>query len=150
SFGASYRSQINVSGYNIFQSFSDSIPARLQAGFIFRKDGLRGGQDYLIGGVDAAYFFATNGGLVLERKGHVSGGLGFEYNLSQAYGYIPIRLGVRSNQSGGTGFSQRNVVTFGLGFRPKDARFTLDLSGAAGSGQNRPDFALSLGYAFGK
>ena len=101
SFGASYRSQINVSGYNIFQSFSDSIPARLQAGFIFRKDGLRGGQDYLIGGVDAAYFFATNGGLVLERKGHVSGGLGFEYNLSQAYGYIPIRLGVRSNQSGG-------------------------------------------------
>ncbi|HET6644859.1 MAG TPA: hypothetical protein VFG65_05110 [Fimbriimonadales bacterium] len=150
SFGISLRSPIKLSGFDIFDSYSDTIPARLQAGMIFRKDGLRGGRDYLIGGIDAAYYFKANEGKALERIGHVSGGIGFEYNLAQTWGFVPIRLGVRSTQRGGSGFTQRNVITFGLGYRPSAGRFWVDLAGTAGSGSARPDFAISIGTLLGR
>jgi hypothetical protein len=150
SFGISLRSPIKLSGFDDLSSFSDSIPARLQAGFLYRKDGLRGGKDYLIGGIDAAYFFKANEGKAFERKGHVSGGIGFEYNLSQRWGWVPLRLGVHATTGGGPGFKQRTVVTFGLGYRPNAGNLWLDLAAATGSGQNRPDFAISLGSKLGK
>ncbi|MGI8923144.1 MAG: hypothetical protein ACR2HJ_03730 [Fimbriimonadales bacterium] len=149
SVGVSFRTPIKLSGFDVFDSYSDTIPARLQGGIIFRKDGLRGGRDYLIGGIDAAYYFAANGGLALERQGHVSGGIGFEYNLSQSYGFIPLRLGVRATQSGGDNFTQRNAVTFGLGYRPTNGRWWLDLGGSSGGGSS-PDFAVSIGSTFGR
>lgn len=146
SFGISYRTEIDLSGFNLFAPISDSVPARLQAGIITRRDGLRGGRDFLIAGVDAAFYFDNNPG----RKEHVSGGVGIEYNLAQAFGWVPIRLGFRGDQAGGDGFTNRTVVTFGLGYRPNNGRYWVDISSAAGTGQKKPDFAVSLGYAFGR
>ena len=150
SYGVSLRTPIKLSGFDELSSFSDTIPARLQAGLLYRKDGLRGGKDYLIGGLDAAYFFKANEGKAFEREGHVSGGVGVEYNLSQRFGWVPIRLGVHSTTKGGPGFKQRTVFTFGAGYRPHGGNFWLDLAAATGSGQNRPDFAISLGSRIGK
>ncbi|MDQ2987263.1 MAG: hypothetical protein M3R13_11210 [Armatimonadota bacterium] len=150
SFGISFRTPISLSGYDELSSYADHIPGRLQGGFLFRKDGMRGGKDYLIAGIDAAYFFETNRGKALQRDGHISGGVGFEYNLSQRFGWIPIRLGVRATSKGGPGFKQRNVITFGLGYRPHGGNMWLDFAAATGSGQNRPDFALSVGTKLGR
>jgi hypothetical protein len=150
SFGVSFRTPIRVTGYDIFSSFSNTIPGRVEGGILFRKDGLRGGRDYLIGGIDVAYYLACNSGLDLQRRGHVSAGVGFEYNLAQAWGYLGLRAGAHSTQSGGGGFENRTVFTFGLGVRPSNAKFSLDLSGASGTGTSRPDFAVTLGYALGR
>jgi len=150
SFGISFRTPINLSGFDEFSSYSDTIPGRLQAGMLFRRDGLRGGKDYLIGGIDAAYFLKTNDGKALQRDGHVSGGIGIEYNLSQRFGWIPIRLGFRATSKGGPGFKQRTQVTLGLGYRPHAGNMWVDLAVATGSGQNKPDLAISVGSNFGK
>jgi hypothetical protein len=150
SFGISLRSPISLSGLDELSSYSDTIPGRLQAGMLYRKDGMRGGKDFLIAGFDVAYFFKANDGKVLKRDGHVSGGVGFEYNLSQRFGWVPIRLGVHATSKGGPGFTQRNIVTFGLGYRPHSGNMWIDLAAATGSGQNRPDFAISVGSKFGK
>jgi hypothetical protein len=150
SYGISFRSPIKLRGYDELSSYSDEIPARVQGGMLFRKDGIRGGKDFLIAGVDAAYFFKANSGKAFERKGHVSGGVGVENNLSQRFGWIPIRLGVHATSGGGPGFKQRTVFTFGAGYRPNAGNFWFDFAAATGSGQNRPDFAVSLGTKLGR
>lgn len=150
SYGVSIRTPIKLSGYDELSSFSDTIPARLQAGMLFRKDGLRGGKDFAIAGIDAAYFFKANQGKAFEREGHVSGGVGVEYNLSQRWGWIPVRLGVHATSPGGPGFKARTLFTFGLGYRPHGNNFWFDIAAATGSGQNKPDFAVSLGTRLGK
>lgn len=150
SYGISIRSPIKLSGFDELSSYSDTIPARLQGGMLYRKDGLRGGKDFVLAGIDAAYFFKANEGKAFERKGHVSGGVGVEYNLSQRWGWLPIRLGVHATSGGGPGFKQRTVFTFGAGYRPISGNFWLDFAAATGSGQNRPDFAISLGTKLGR
>jgi hypothetical protein len=150
SYGISLRTPIKLSGFDELSSYSGTIPGRLQAGMLYRKDGLRGGKDFLLAGIDAAYFFKANDGKAFERKGHVSGGVGVEYNLSQRWGWVPLRLGVHATSAGGPGFDERTVFTFGLGYRPMSGNFWLDLAAATGSGQNRPDFAISLGTKLGR
>jgi hypothetical protein len=150
SYGLSFRSPISLSGYDELNSLSDEIPAKVQGGMLFRKDGLRGGKDFVIAGIDAAYFFKANSGKAFQRDGHVSGGVGVEYNLSQRWGWIPIRLGAHATSSGGPGFKARTLFTFGAGYRPNGGNFWLDFAAATGSGQNKPDFAVSLGTRLGR
>jgi hypothetical protein len=150
SYGISLRTPIKLSGFDELSSYSGTIPGRLQAGMLYRKDGLRGGKDFLLAGIDAAYFFKANDGKAFERKGHVSGGVGVEYNLSQRWGWVPLRLGVHATSAGGPGFDERTVFTFGFGYRPMSGNFWLDFGAATGSGQNRPDFAISLGTKLGR
>lgn len=150
SVGFSYRSEIKLNGMGEASGYASEIPARLQGGLAWRVDNLRGGQDFLIGGLDAAYFFPANSGDVFERKGQISAGIGFEYNWIQSFGAIPIRIGFRTTDSGGDLFSNRDVLTFGIGYRPREQKFSVDLNIAAASGQSRPDMALSLSFLIGK
>lgn len=149
-FGFSYRSEIRLHGLGDVRDYVSAVPARLQGGVAWRVDNLRGGRDYLIGGVDAMYFFPANGGKILKRDGQISGGIGFEYNWAHNFGYLPVRLGFRISDAGGDNFSSRDVFTFGVGYRPRNDEFTVDLSFAAASGQSRPDFAVSITFPFGK
>lgn len=75
SLGVSYRTQISLSGLKEAEPFAKEIPARLQGGLVFRQDGLRGGRDYLVGGVDVAYFFPANEDRILKRDGQISAGV---------------------------------------------------------------------------
>lgn len=146
SFGLSYRSEIQLNDVEDGEPYGDTIPARLQAGLVFRRDGLRGGRDYLVGGIDASYFFPANDGRILERDSQLAFGGGVEYNWSQAFGYIPFRVGFRSVQEAGEGFANRDVFTFGVGYRPTSGDWTIDLSIATASGQSRPDLAISMTF----
>jgi hypothetical protein len=151
SFGLSYRTPIKVN-LDRLDAISNEIPGRLQAGVVWRRDGLRGGRDYLIGGVDAAWYFEANrnkpGGL--KRDGHASAGVGIEYNWAQSFGYVPIRLGFRAVQEAGEAFSSRSAFTFGVGYRPSGADYWIDVNFAAVSGQSSPDFAVSITSRIGK
>ncbi|HWP31493.1 MAG TPA: hypothetical protein VNK96_07210 [Fimbriimonadales bacterium] len=154
SIGASYRSEINLSGIDSGSSHIDVIPARLQGGLAFRVDGLRGGRDFLIGGVDVMYIFPGNDGKVLENDGQFSAGIGLEYNWTQSFGYLPIRIGFRFIDKSikrqvalqEDPFIARQIVTFGIGYRPKNAPYSLELNLAAGNKQNTPDIALGLQF----
>jgi len=154
SFGASYRTEINLSGMETGLPFMDVIPARLQGGLAFRVDGLRGGRDFLVGGVDVMYTFPANAGRVLENDGQFSAGIGIEYNWTQSFGYLPIRIGFRFIDKSikrqvalqEDPFVARQIVTFGIGYRPKNAPYSLELNLAAGNEQNTPDIALGLQF----
>ncbi len=148
-FGFSYRSEIRLMGMGEVDAFASAIPARLQGGVVWRADNLRGGRDYLIGGVDAMYFFPANGGKILSRSSQIAAGLGFEYNWAHGFGYIPVRLGFRITDKGGTNFASRDVLTFGLGYRPTKEDYSVDLGFAAASGQGRPDFTVSMSFLLG-
>ena len=147
SFGVSYRTEIALEGLG---QYSDTLPARLQGGVIWRVDGLRGGQDYLVGGVDVAYFFESSAGKILSRDNQLSAGFGFEYNRADSRGYISIRTGFRTTERAADGFEGRDVITFGLGFRPKIGDYRIDLNMAAPSGQSNPDFSISMSFLMGK
>lgn len=151
SFGISYRTPVEVD-MDKLGAISDEIPGRLQAGFVWRRDGLRGGRDYLIGGVDGTWYFEANrdksGGL--KRNGHAAAGIGIEYNWAQNFGYVPIRLGFRVVQDAGEGFSSRSAFTFGIGYRPFEADYWLDLNIAAVSGQSSPDVSVSMTSRIGR
>ncbi|MFN8138808.1 MAG: hypothetical protein U0R49_03305 [Fimbriimonadales bacterium] len=149
SFGISYRTPITLNGLEDGEQFAKEIPARLQGGIAFRQDGLRGGKDYLVGGIDVAYFFSGNNGKILQRDAQVSAGLGFEYNWSQSFGFLPIRFGFRTTDGAGDGFGSRDAFTMGLGYRPKMGDYTIDLSLASASGQSRPDVAISMTFKLG-
>lgn len=151
SFGISYRTPIQVN-MDKLGAISDEIPGRLQAGIVWRRDGLRGGRDYLIGGVDGAWYFEANRGKSggLKRDGHAAAGIGIEYNWAQSFGYVPVRLGFRVVQDAGDGFSSRSAFTFGIGYRPFEADYWLDLNLAAVSGQSSPDVSVSLTSRIGR
>lgn len=149
SFGLSYRSAIKLSGLEGAAPFADEIPARLQGGLAFRQDGLRGGRDFLLGGIDVSYFFASNDGRILERDPQISAGIGFEYNIAQSFGYLPVRFGYRTVEKGGEGFSSRDMFTVGVGYRPKEGGYSIDLSMASATKQSRPDIAISMSFKLG-
>ncbi|MCH8274056.1 MAG: hypothetical protein IH851_04635 [Armatimonadetes bacterium] len=150
SFGVSYRSEITLNSVGEFALYSQKIPARIQGGVVWRADGLRGGQDFVIGGVDVAFFPSASSGLILARDEQVSAGIGFEYNWAQSFGYLPIRIGFRTTGAATDGFDQRNVFTFGVGYRPHKEGYVLELNFASGDGQSRPDVALSASFPIGK
>lgn len=150
SMGVSYRSEIKLSGFDVLSAFSNAIPARLQGGFAWRVDNLRGGRDYLIGGVDASYFFPANKGRILERDGQISAGTGFEYNWAQSWGYLPIRVGYRYTDKGGEGFTKRDALTFGVGYRPHNGALGIDIAIGVSSGQKSPNFTASATFQIGK
>lgn len=151
SIGISYRTPIQVD-MDKLGAISDEIPGRLQAGIVWRRDGLRGGRDYLIGGVDGAWYFEANRGKPggLKRDGHAAAGVGIEYNWAHGFGYLPVRIGFRVVQDAGEGFSSRSAFTFGVGYRPSEADYWLDLNIAAVSGQSSPDVSVSMTSRIGR
>ncbi|MCL6623208.1 MAG: hypothetical protein K6T17_01155 [Fimbriimonadales bacterium] len=149
SFGVSYRTEINLDTEGGMSLYTDKVPARIQAGVVWRVDGLRGGEDFLIGGIDAAFFPKVNENRVLSRDDQFTGGIGLEYNIAQPFGYLPLRFGYRGVEKAADGFSDRNVFTFGVGYRPHREAYAMDLSFAVGSGQRRPDVMLSVSFLIG-
>ncbi len=149
SVGISYRTEIDLDTEGAMSLYTDKVPARIQGGVVWRVDGLRGGEDYLIGGIDAAFFPKTNESRVLSRDDQFTGGVGLEYNIAQPFGYIPVRFGYRGVEKAASGFSDRNVFTFGVGYRPHKEAYAIDLSFATGSGQRRPDVMLSMSFLIG-
>lgn len=150
SMGFSYRTPINLSGNNAVKAYYDKVPARLSGGFAGRVDGVRGGKDFLIYGVQGdAYFRNSHNTIVTQKQQFVIGG-GMEYNY-QASGFrLPIRFGYNAVPSGGDGFAQRNTFTFGLGYYPSNSGLGVDLNFGSPGGGGGLDLAFGITYKFGK
>jgi len=145
-FGVSFRSPITTNASAAIDAYYDRIPGRLSFGAANRRDGLRGGRDYMLISAQADAFFGGKGNTLISRKNHVAFGLGVEYNYLFNEYRIPIRVGFQAVPSGGDQFSARNAITFGLGFRPPNSNISVDLNFAAPTGGGKPDVGLSLTF----
>jgi hypothetical protein len=147
SFGISYRSEIKLNGNNQVESLYRKIPARLAAGLAIRQDGLRGGRDFLVYGLQVQHFFSGDGSSQFDRNAQTVGSAGVEYNFSQGSGRIPVRLGFNLVPAGGDLYGSRNALTFGVGYRPNDGRYGFDVNFATPQ-RGGYDVGLSFTYRF--
>lgn len=149
SFGASLRTPIKLRGGNGNPLIYDKIPGRVNAGVAFRQDGFRGSRDFMIFGAELNYFFGGSASAFIDRDTQSAFGIGAEYHYSTGAATIPVRMGYNFVQKGGRYFGARNSFTFGLGYRPSNGDWGLDVNW--GRPQNGgSDFGLSLVYRFGK
>lgn len=149
SFGVSYRSEVKLSGNGTTSLLMDKVPARLMGGVAMRQDGVRNGKDFLLYGVQVSHFFsASEPGQNFQRKAQTTAGLGIEYNYAMGDARIPLRLGFNFDPSGGNGFGDRNALTFGVGYRPGNEDYTIDLNFAKPQ-HGGFDLGLGLSYKLG-
>ncbi len=149
SFGASVRTPIKLRGGGGNTLIYDKIPGRLSAGVAFRQDGFRGGRDYMVLGGELSYFFGGSNSPFIDRDTQTVFGIGGEYHYSMGSSVIPVRIGYSFVQKGGNFFGSRNSLTFGLGYRPSNGDWGIDVNW--GRPQNGGgDLSLSLVYRFGK
>lgn len=148
SFGISARTPIGLSRNSQTSQYYDRIPGRLSLGFASRTDGQPG--TYVLYGLQASWFFGGDGNKILARNNYASFGAGVEYGLRRWGGRVPVRIGYVSIPSGGTGFIDRDALTFGVGYRPDDSDYSLDLSLAKPIDGSKFDMSFSLTYLVGK
>lgn len=148
SIGASYRTSIKLNSGGAGPLIYDEVPARLAGGIAIRRDGFRGSKDYMILGLEVQHFFDAGESQFIDRDAQTVLGLGTEYNYSFGSGRIPVRLGFNFVPSGGAGFGRRNTFTFGLGYRPNNGAWGLDLNWGRPQGGGS-DFSIGLSYQFG-
>lgn len=150
SFGLSYRSAIDLNDNASTAAYLDRVPARLSGGVAFRRDGVRGGRDFLVYGLQADAFIGGQRNKLISRKDVVALGGGFEYNYHISNFRIPIRLGYQLVPAGGDSFGTRHAVTFGIGVRPMDSNFMLDLNFASPNRGGQLDMAFTATIRLGK
>ncbi|MBS1705591.1 MAG: hypothetical protein JST40_06930 [Armatimonadetes bacterium] len=134
SIGASVRTPISMSSNRAVDQYYDKIPGKASIGIAYRRDGLRGDRDYMILGAQVDGYFQNERRQVLARKRAVNIGVGAEYNYLFRDARIPIRLGYAVVPSAGSGFSDRNALTFGFGYRPFNSPISVELNFANAGG----------------
>lgn len=145
-FGLTFHSEINLTGNSNSQDIYDKIPARISAGFATRKDGLRGGRDYLVLGAEVEHLFSGGpspfGG---TRDAQTRLGAGLEYTYNAQFGRVPVRVGYSWVPSAGDHFNDRSGLVYGLGFRPNGSDLSLDLNWGDPDTGGR-DFSFGVSY----
>lgn len=149
SVGLSIRSPIDLQGDDQISDYFDRVPGKASLSFAARLDSLRGGDDFLLYGIQLDHYFGGQGDRIIPRQSQTVIGGGLEYNFHRWNMRIPLRLGYTYVPDGGFGFDQRSAFTFGIGFRPRDGNFALDLNFAVPEG-GRYDMALSMTYKLGR
>ena len=142
--GASVRTPIELDGDADAEALLPRLPGKASLGFAGRID-RPGRQDFLIWSIQGDYWFGGDDGSAYPRDDFLSFGAGAEFNLVRGANRIPIRLGYASRPAGGAGFTSRDALTFGLGWRPADQPFFLDLS-LAQPDKGKMDAALTISY----
>ena len=147
SFGLSYRTPIDLSANDKTSGLYSRLPGRLMLGGAYRKDNLRGGNDYLVLGADLQYFSGGDGYLAYDRSNQSVFGTGIEYNFVRENMRIPLRLGYVSSSKGGDNYGSRNSFTYGIGYHPADSDYAIDFNWGAPQGSGA-DFSISATYRF--
>lgn len=146
-FGASYRSEIKLNYGSGKAKLYEAIPARLAFSAAVRQDGFRGGQDFLVYGLQAQYHFPAKGTGKLDRDGQFVAGVGAEYSYKYGNYRVPLRVGYWAAQRGNSLLDSRSVFTFGIGLRPLNGNYTIDVNYGIPRGGGY-DFAFTFGYRF--
>lgn len=149
--GASVRTPISLSGNSDTKNYMSRLPGKLSLGASGRHD-LVGKEDFFAWALGTDYYFGGDTSGIIERKNSWGFGGGLEYNLFRFNARIPLRIGYAYIPNGGTGFSDRNALTFGIGYRPDKSPYSVDLSVAkvTGTGSAPYDLALGVTYKPGK
>ncbi|MBL8048433.1 MAG: hypothetical protein JNJ45_07095 [Chthonomonas sp.] len=133
-YGVSVRTPIDLQGNAGTSQILDRIPGRLELSVAKRQENYRGEGNYLLYGASAGRTFGSNYGQLFQRKGQFFGGLGVEFNRVMGNARIPLRVGYQVIPNAGRGFKDRNSLTFGVGYRPFDQNYSVDLNFATSSG----------------
>lgn len=149
--GASIRTPIALSGNSDTKDYLSRLPGKISLGAAGRQD-FSGRQDFVAWALGTDYYFGGDTSGIIERRNTWGFGGGLEYNLFKYDAQIPLRIGYAFVPNGGTGFSDRNALTFGIGYKPNRQPYSIDLSVAkvAGSGSAPYDIALGVTYKPGK
>jgi hypothetical protein len=146
--GLSARTPISLSGDDESEAIYDKIPGRVSAGLAKRIQNPRRSEDFIIAGLQGDYYFGGSDKRIIERgDSQFAGGFGFEYNYRLRNAYIPFRIGFRTIQKGGTGFSNLSGFNYGIGYNPDSSNLGIELDFGNYSGGGR-DMSLSLSYRF--
>lgn len=133
--GLSVRTPIRLKNDNGTGAILDRIPGVIDASMAVRRTGMGGGNDYAVISGHVNRSFRGGGAGLLARKGTFGGGFGLEYNKDMGDFRLPIRIGYEMNPSGGSYWRDRNLLTFGVGYRPLSSDTWFDLAfGYASSG----------------
>jgi hypothetical protein len=147
--GLSYRTPISLKGGNGVNLLYDKIPGRLEGGIAYRLEGLRHGQDYAVLGAEVQHFDKGHASVLFDRgQTQTLYGFGLEYDYNLGGFRLPLRAGYNYLPAGGTDYGSRNTLTFGLGFRPTNNDWGVDLNFARPQ-HGGTDMALNLFYRFG-
>lgn len=149
SYGISLRTPIRLQGSDVVKAAYDTVPGQISVGLARRMDGFRGGNDYLLQGIQVNHFFGGSGSGLLSRTSQTTFGLGVELGLTKDEYTIPLRVGYMTSQGGGDAFTDRNGLTFGLGYRPNSKPWAVDLNYAFPKTGGK-DIAFMFSYRFDK
>jgi len=147
SFGLSVRSPIDLTNNQETAPIYDRVPGRILAGTAIRRDGLRGGKDFAVLGLQIESFFGGKSSLAFDRNGQTTAGVGLEYSYQLGSARLPLRVGYSAVPSGGDAFGDRNTMTYGIGYRPNDSNYGVDLSWGSSNGGGK-DFVIAATYRF--
>jgi len=143
---ASVRSPIDVGGSGT--AGYRTIPGRLSLGGAIRTPGLGlGERDYAIFAAQGDLLFGGRGSTFFDPGNPAAIGAGIEYHYTQGFGRIPLRLGYVSSADEGDGFVGRSAFTYGIGYVPRDGRFSLDVNFSKPE-RGGTDTAVTLTYKF--
>lgn len=147
--GLSYRTEVNLRGNTNTAAVYDKIPARLAGGVTFRRDGLRGGRDFLLFGGQFQHFFSGDNGSDFDRGTQTVFGGGLEYNYFKGSTRIPMRLGYSFVPKSSTDFLSRNGFNLGVGYEPASGNYGIDLNMGFPE-RGGFDLGISVSYRIGK
>jgi hypothetical protein len=148
SLGASLRSPIKLSGGNGTTNYFSTLPGRLLLGGGYRLGGLKNrSDDYTVIGAQFEQYYggAASGSFSFDNQS--VGDFGIEYGYSGDGYIIPVRVGARFSSSAGGNFDARNELTYGIGYRDKSNRYSIDLNVGNPKGAAR-EFAITASYRF--
>lgn len=147
SLAASIMTPIDLNGNEETEAFYDRVPGRMLLGGAVRREGFRGGRDFLVMGGQVEYYYGGRGNLAFDRTDQTGMGVGLEYGYSLGDSTLPLRVGYRALSSGGLDYGPRNAFTYGIGYRPRDGRYGIDFSWSAPK-EGGYDFGVSATYRF--
>lgn len=150
SIGLSLASPITISNSNVLKAYYDKIPARATASIARRMDGMRGGRDYIVFGTSVDAFFGGRSGATYSQRHHFAVGAGLEYNYGMGNARIPVRIGFKGITNPKRPFKEYSAMTFGIGYRPLNGRYSVDLNFGAPTGGGGRDMAVGFTYKLDK
>lgn len=144
--GASIRTPIDLTGNGDSSAAFDRVPGKLSGGLAGRVDSVGSDQEFLTWAFQGDYYFGGQSDKLIPRDDVFAFGAGLEYNFNRYNARIPLRFGYQFIPAGGNGFSDRNALTFGLGYRPHNADFSVDLNFAKSNATSKFDIGLGITY----
>lgn len=142
--GASIRTPISLKGDDEVTNLYGKIPGKASLGYAGKR--LIRAQDYLTYALQLDYHFGGEKSGKFAREDKLGYGLGLEYNFITGGARFPLRLGWQRLEALGMGFSNREGFSYGLGWRPENGRFGLDLNFFKDNSGGPADAALGITY----